>query len=423
MEAFRAQKEMRLKDSIGFSINNLINRGIRSWLTILGVIIGISAVVAIVSMGFGLQESVSAQLGNLGANTITITPGYSQVTSSRGAFQKRDGGELGGTEGTLTSIDEKILETIPDIHYVDGRVSGSGEVSYLNENAQVSIQGVRPEAWSNIVTTELSGGRFLTQSDSFVAVVGDRIAQELFRQPLNLNGQITIEGRSFRIVGILAPSTSGSEDTQIFIPREVAVNILEDAEKDEFTSIVVEMSDGANVTHVSENIEAQLFISHRILPEDQDFTVSNPQAFQSQIAETTQTLTLFLGGIAAISLLVGAVGIANTMYMSVLERTRQVGTLKALGATNNEVMILFISESALMGFVGGIFGIILGVIASGLLSTVGISLGRGHATQTVIPPELLVFALVFSLVIGIIAGVFPAKRAASLQPVEALRYE
>ncbi|GBE56552.1 MAG TPA: ABC transporter permease [Euryarchaeota archaeon] len=417
---------MRLKDSLSFSINSLINRGIRSWLTILGVVIGISAVVAIVSMGFGLQESVSAQLGSFGANTVTITPGYSRATSSGGAFRGPPGGErseLGSTEGALTINDERILETIPGVLYVDGRVSKRGEVSYLNEEAQVSIQGVRPEVWSQIVTAELSGGRLLAQSDSLVAVVGSRVASELFSQPLNLNGQIAIEGRSFRIAGVLAPSTSGSDDSQIFIPRSVAVNILEDVEKDEFTSIVVELSEDANLTTVSENIKSQLLISHRILPDDQDFTVSNPQAFQSRIQETTQTLTLFLGGIAAISLLVGAVGIANTMYMSVLERTRQVGTLKALGATNNEVMVLFIIESGLMGFVGGVFGIIFGVIASGLLSNVGIRFGRAGSAQTVIPPELLVFALLFSVIIGIVAGVFPAKKASSLQPVEALRYE
>jgi putative ABC transport system permease protein len=416
---------MRLKDSLGFSISNLVNRGIRSWLTILGVVIGITAVVAIVSMGFGLQESISSQLGSLGANTLTITPGYSRATSSGGAFHRPGGGgnELGSTEGTLTLNDEKILETIPDVAYVGGRVSKRGGVSYLNEEAQVTIQGVRPEVWSQIVTAELSGGRLLAQSDSFVAVVGDRVARELFSQSLNLNGQIAIEDRSFRIVGILTPSTSSSIDSQIFIPRDIAINILEDVEKDEFTSIVVEMKEGANLTKISENIESQLLINHRILPEDQDFTVSNPTAFQSRIQETTQTLTLFLGGIAAISLLVGAVGIANTMYMSVLERTRQVGTLKALGATHNEVMVLFIIESGLMGLVGGVFGIIFGVIASGLLSTVGIRFGRGGSAQTVIPPELLVFALVFSLIIGIIAGVFPARRAASLQPVEALRYE
>lgn len=141
------------------------------------------------------------------------------------------------------------------------------------------------------------------------------------------------------------------------------------------------------------------------------------------MAEVTKTMTVFLGGIAAVSLLVSAIGIANTMYMSVMERTRQIGTLKALGSTNLEVMLLFLFEAGLMGFVGGVIGILCGFIISGLISLVGFRLFMGRSASTVIPLNLVVFALVFSLVIGIVAGVFPARRAASLQPVEALRYE
>jgi len=417
---------MKFKDTAGFAASTLANRGLRSWLTILGIVIGISAVVSIVSLGEGLQQSVSQQLGTLGLNTITITPGYSRAAATGGFGGRMGGGfgEQGGsTGGNLTLNDEKILETIPEVLYVNGMVSKRGEVSYLNEKAQVSVQGVRPEVWSKMVTTELAGGRYLTQSDAFAAVIGDRVANGVFTQQLNLNGQITIEGRAFKIVGILKPSISSSDDSQIFIPRETAANVLKDVSKDEFTSIVVQVKEGSNTTAVSEKIEAQLLINHRILPEKKDFTIRVPQAIQSRLAEVTQTMTLFLGGIAAISLLVGAIGIANTMFMSVMERTRQIGTLKALGATNNEVMLLFLLEAGMLGFVGGVLGILFGFIFSGLISMVGLRLFMGRAATTVIPIPLIVFALLFSLIIGMIAGVLPARRAASLQPVEALRYE
>ncbi len=414
---------MRLKDTFGFAVNNLVNRGIRSWLTVLGVVVGITAVVAIVSIGAGLQASVSEQISAWGTNTITVRPGYSRASTRSGFGSHRVRSSMGSTEGNLTSNDEKAIETIPEVLYVNGIISGRGEVSFMNEGSQVSIQGVRPEVWSEMVSARLAEGRYLTQGDSFSAVVGDSIAKGLFTQSLNLNGRITIEGRSYKIVGILEPSVMGSEDNYIFIPRSTAADVLEDAEEDQFTSIVVEVDDAANVTGVGEEVEKKLLASHHILEDKKDFTVRTPVALQSRMAEVTRTMTVFLGGIAMVSLLVGAIGIANTMYMSVMERTRQIGTLKALGSTNGEVMLLFLFEAGLMGFVGGVLGILFGFIISGLISMVGFRLFMGRSASTVIPPYLVVFALVFSLVIGMVAGVFPAKRAAGLQPVEALRYE
>jgi len=161
---------MKFKDTLGFAVNTLVNRGLRSWLTLLGIVIGISAVVSvvsIVSLGEGLQQSVGQQLGSLGLNTITITPGYSRAAAT-GGFGSRMGGGFGdqggSTGGNLTLNDEKILETIPEVLYVNGMVSKRGEVSYLNEKAQVSVQGVRPEVWSKMVTTELAGGRYLPRA-------------------------------------------------------------------------------------------------------------------------------------------------------------------------------------------------------------------------------------------------------------------
>lgn len=414
---------MRLKDTFGFAVNNLVNRGMRSWLTVLGVVVGITAVVAIVSIGAGLQASVSEQISAWGTNTITVTPGYSRASARGGFGSHRGSSSLSSTEGNLTSNDEKAIETIPEVLYVNGVISGRGEVSFMNEASQVSILGVRPEVWREMVSARLAEGRYLTQGDSFSAVVGDSIAKGLFTQSLNLNGRITIEGRSFKIVGVLEPSVMGSEDYQIFIPRFTAADVLEDAEEDQFTSIVVEVDDAANVTMVADEIESKLLVSHRILVDKKDFSIRTPVAIQSRMAEVTRTMTVFLGGIAAVSLLVGAIGIANSMYMSVMERTRQIGTLKALGSTNGEVMLLFLFEAGLMGFVGGVLGILFGFIISGLISLVGFRLFMGRSASTVIPPYLVVFALVFSLVIGMVAGVFPAKRAADLQPVEALRYE
>ncbi len=265
---------MRLKDTFGFAVNNLVDRGMRSWLTVLGVVVGITAVVAIVSIGAGLQASISEQISAWGTNTITVSPGYSRASTRSGFGSHRTSSSLSSTGGNLTSNDEKMLETIPEVLYVNGVISGRGEVSFMNEASQVSIQGVRPEVWSEMVSARIAEGRYLTQSDSFSAVVGDRIAKGLFTQSLNVNGRITIEGRSYKIVGVLEPSVMGSEDNYIFIPRSTAADVIEDAEDDQFTSIVVEVDerDYRVLTLLSDGEcqegtvwEAALFASHHKL--------------------------------------------------------------------------------------------------------------------------------------------------------------
>ncbi len=212
------------------------------------------------------------------------------------------------------------------------------------------------------------------------------------------------------------------------MPRKAARKILTDIGGDQLSSIVVQFDGSLNASSVSDKIESKLLISHQVTKDKKDFSIQNPSAFQERIAETTSTITLFIGGIALVSLIVGGLGIANTMFMSVMERTRQIGVLKALGTTNGEVTLIFLIEARLMGFVGGIFGILLGFIASGAISMVGFRIfpggaSRGGAVATVIPPSLVVFALLFSLFVGILSGILPARRAANLQPVEALRYE
>ncbi|MEE8168415.1 MAG: ABC transporter permease [Candidatus Hydrothermarchaeales archaeon] len=412
---------MRLIDIIRLAVSHLMNRGLRSWLTVLGVVIGVMAVVAIVSIGEGLQQSVTEQFSRLGANTITITPGF------RGAFERRHrmGGSSGGgvRSGNLTEKDIIFIKTIPGVERVNGIVSGRVDIKYLDESASVSLVGVDTKVWKFIVDTDLAGGRYLEQGDTFSVVIGNRIANGIFKGPVQLNRQINIEGKTFKVVGILEPGVFGGEDSQVFMPRDSARKILTDIGGDQLSSIVVRVDGSADVDVILDQIEGKLLISHQVTEEKKDFTVMNPQAFQERVSEVTSTITLFIGGIALVSLLVGGLGIANTMFMSVMERTRQIGILKALGTTNGEVTMIFLIESGLMGFVGGVFGILLGFIASGAISTLGFRLFGGGAVTTVIPAGLVGFALIFSLLVGILSGILPARRAANLQPVEALRYE
>lgn len=414
---------MRLSDILRLVVSHLMNRGLRSWLTVLGVVVGVTAVVAIVSMGEGMEKSVTERFSTLGVDTITITPGYS-TASGRGFGQHGGGFRRGGMRsGNLTKKDAMLLKTIPNVKYVGGAVSKSKDVTYLAETASITIRGVDTRVWELMTGSEIDVGRFLEQGDDKVAVLGNQIASGLFSRPTGINQQINVEGQNFKIVGILKPSALGREDSIIFVPLDAARDIMDELDPDQYSSITVKAEEGTNMTLLASDAEKKLLISHQISSDKKDFTIRNPQGIQERMAEITQTMTQFLEGIAAVSLLVGGIGIANTMFMSVMERTRQIGILKALGTTNGEVMKIFLIEAALMGLVGGVLGVLLGMITAGMITEFGISVIPGRPVATVIPPSLIVFALLFSLIIGTVAGILPARRAANLQPVEALRYE
>ncbi len=413
---------MRFVDIVRLAVSHLMNRGLRSWLTVMGIVVGVMAVVAIVSIGEGLQQRVTEQFSRLGANTITITPGYS-ATFERSRHGPRSSGGEGRRSGNLTERDVVFIKTVAGVEHVNGIVSGQVDLKYLDELSSIRLEGVDTRVWKAVINTDLAAGRYLEQGDTFSVVIGDTIANGLFKEPIQLNRQINVEGKTFKVVGILKPGVFGRENSQVFVPRESARKLITDMEGDQLSSIVVNIDSEADLTGILEQIERKLLISHQVTEEKKDFTIMNPQAFQERMSEVTRTITFFLGGIAMVSLIVGGLGIANTMFMSVMERTRQIGILKALGTTNEEVTLIFLIESGLMGFIGGIFGILLGFIASGSISLVGFGLFGGQETRTVIPPSLIAFALIFSLFVGIISGILPARRAAGLQPVDALRYE
>jgi putative ABC transport system permease protein len=416
---------MKFDDILRLSFNSLMNRKLRSWLTVLGIVIGVAAVVALVSVGEGMQASVAERLGSLGANLITVSPGRMRAF---GGFGQE--GVAGQATGNLTENDLRIVKTTLGVLYADGMVSGRQEISYAGQTVSASIQGVDTSAWRFMETTGLESGRYLIQGDTYVAVIGDRIANDVFKQAITLNRQITIGGQNFRVVGILkSAGFIGQEDSSIFIPKDIARNILTDLSSNQLSSITVQTSDSSNAQDVTAQIEQRLMITRHVTNQTKDFTVTSSQAILETVSSITQTITLFLGGIAGISLLVGGIGIANTMFMSVMERTRLIGVLKALGTTNSEVIKLFLTESAIMGLVGGLIGAFIGFLLSSLISDIGLraagvggGMGMGGLTA-VVSPQLVLFAIGFSVFVGMVSGLLPARMASKLEPVEALRYE
>ena len=419
---------MRFNKSLKLAVNILVHSKLRSWLTIIGIVIGIAAVVAIVSIGAGMQQNVESRLGGLGADIITISPGGGRASAG---FRGPPGHEQGSTATVttaenLTKKDVLVLQAVGGIEYIQGTVSGRGEMYYLGEKATISIDGVDPLVWKEMTTSELESGRFLGPSDYNVVVVGSRIAKNTFKQPLTLNRMITIEEKAFKVVGILKESGGfGGDDNKIIMPIKAARDTLEDVGSDEFDSIVLKATNTDDVDQIMEEADKKLMISRHLTEKGKDFSIRSAKSTQETMSDITQTMTLFLGAIAAVSLLVGAVGIANTMFTSVLEKTKEIGIMKSIGAKNRDIMMIFLLNSAIVGLVGGLLGICLGTGIASLLPLLGMKMmGMGReGMTTAVTPMLLIYALLISIGIGMVAGVIPAYRASKLKPVDALRYE
>ena len=356
-------------------------------------------------------------------SSITITTGYSRAQSEGHGF----GGHFGGgttTDVELTDHDVDALRGIEGIVYATGEISGREEVSYNAENATLSISGVDPQVWKYMNSLEVKAGRLLEPADKNVAVIGSGVAGEIYKKEIGVNQIITINGKSVRVVGILKEE-GGIEDRQIYMPIDAAVNLITDAKKDVFNSINVKAQSVDVVDTVVTKIEKKLMISRHIVKEDdRDFSVTALKAMAQSVTTMISSMTLFLGAIAAVSLIVGAVGIANTMFTAVLEKTKEIGTMKAIGAKNRDILMIFIFNSAMVGFVGGVFGVILGGLVSALFPMIGGTMSRGESE--IIPsvsPGLMVFGLLIAVLIGVISGAVPAYRASKLKPVDALRYE
>lgn len=421
---------MRSQDILWFSASNLTQRGLRSWLTILGVVVGIAAVVAIVAMGQGLEAGISSQITAFGADEITISPGYSRASQGFGRMRHYSNDVTSATdeESGITDRDINILRSLPEVLFVTGKVSQRVEVNYLTEVASLTVDGVDPMAWENFEEVEIESGRLLGQGDNYAALVGSNIAGQIFSQPVTANRQIEINDKTYTVVGVLQPSLDGGTDSKILIPIDTSYQVLDDIEDNEYSTIQIKVTQEANLTAMEDMITETLLISRGKIPDEQDFTVRSSAAMSSRFSEMMGNLIGSLTGIAAVSLIVGAIGIANTMYMSVVERTRQIGVLKALGATNGDIMTVFLIESGLVGLIGGILGVLMGILVSSMMTGSGFSIlpmGRrlGASSAPIFSMELILGALLFSLIVGIISGVFPARMAAQLEPVDALRYE
>ncbi len=404
---------MLFKECFGMAVNALLANKLRSLLTMLGIIIGVGAVIAMVSIGMGVRTSVADSFASLGSNMLIIMPGSTNHGGVRGAA---------GSRKSLKYDDAKAIESkIKGIDYVSPTVSSSYQVVNGILNWKSSVEGVTPEVMQSRAL-KVENGSFISASDmnkrSRVAVIGPTVAANLFGAENPVGQNIRINNQPFKVIGITASkgqSIGQDQDDVIYIPLTTAQERM--LAITHIHSVNIQVSSPEKMDQVQAEIENLLRQRHHIRAGmEDDFTVRNMTSLMESFTENTNMITLLLGSIASISLLVGGIGIMNIMMVSVTERTREIGIRKALGATSSNVLMQFMIESMVIGIVGGVIG-----IASGILLSKAIGAFGGLTTTVDILPVLVSFS--FAVGIGLFFGIYPARKAARLDPIDALRYE
>ena len=389
------------------------NKG-RSVLTTLGIIIGVAAVIAIVALGEGASASVSSQLAGLGTNLLTIMPGS---TRSGGAAAGA------GSATTLKAEDaDAIAQKIPGLSGVSPVVSGNAQIIYGNQNWSTRVQAVAP-AYLPINDWKIAQGSAFTDQDntnaSNVAILGQTVASNLFPNGQSPIGQLVrIRNVPFTVIGVLASKGSsgfGDQDDTIMIPfRTGQVRLFGSSN---ISQIVVQVTDASQISSVNTQIESLLRQRHQLQSTAaDDFTIRNNSDIISRVSSVSDTMTMLLGGVAAVSLVVGGIGIMNIMLVSVTERTREIGIRLAIGAQPRDVMFQFLVEAVVLSLLGGVIGIVIGAGVAMALPVVA-----GWAT--VVPWNAIVLSFGVSAAIGMFFGIYPARKASQLDPIVALRYE
>jgi putative ABC transport system permease protein len=384
----------------------------RSVLTTLGIVIGVVAVIVIVGLGQGSTAQVKSQISNLGTNVLTIMPGSTSSSGIRGGA---------GTQTSLKLEDaEAIQDQIEGVSAISPTVSGSAQIIAGNQNWQTRIQGVEP-GYQQVQNWQMAQGAFFTDADNAgarnVAVIGQTVATNLFPNGDAVGQQIRIRNVPFTVVGLLAPKGAGmggDQDDTVLIPLRAAQIRLFGGTS--INSILIQAASADQMTQMTNDITALLRTRHKISGATNDFTIRNNTDLLSTVTSVSQTMTYLLGGVAAVSLVVGGIGIMNIMLVSVTERTREIGIRMAIGARGSDILAQFLTEAIVLSMLGGIIGIVIGVGVA-----YGAKLLAGWAI--VIPAWSIGLAFGFSAAVGIFFGIYPARKASRLDPIEALRYQ
>lgn len=401
------------KESFLMAWASLIANKMRSILTMLGIIIGVAAVIALVSIGNGVKQDIQNSISSLGSNLLMVMPGAPRTPGVRPSQ---------GSMKSLKVSDYQAISKLDGVKAASPYTANSYVTIYQSKNWTTTVSGVSSN-FQDVNNWTMAEGRFISSKNvenrERVAVVGQTVVKNLFAGEDPVGKEIRVKNIPFRVIGVLNSKGNGTmgndQDDVIFIPYTTAMERVEGV--DYLRMVYVVASDDNGIDRLQSDIENLLRVRHSIKDTNlDDFNIQNMKSIMETMEQTTGTLTLFLGAVAAISLVVGGIGIMNIMLVSVTERTREIGIRKALGATYFVIVTQFLIEAVVISLMGGLIGIVLGIGASKL-----IGLASGMSTVISVPTIVLSFA--FSMAIGLVFGIYPARKAAKLNPIDALHYE
>jgi len=404
-----------LSDYMLYSVKNITKRKLRSWLTMIGIFIGIAAVVALISLGQGLQKAVEDQFQELGADKIIIQPKGSAFSGP-------------GSEANFFSqsnIDK--IKTVNNVRNAVGMMYTAAQVDFKEEQKYFFIVGVSPDIEAREIVQQLStfkieSGRDLKKDEKGKVVLGYNYKYgDIFTRNLRLGDKILVNENEFEVVGFAEKIGSSVDDSMLYIAESSLEEIFD--KHDEYNYIYAQIEPAVNPASMVDAIERSLRKSRDVKEGEEDFEVQTFDEVLDSFFVVFNIIQAVVIGIAGISLIVGGVGIMNTMYTAVLERTKEIGVMKAIGARNSDIMTIFLLESGLLGLAGGVIGLLLGMGISKLVAYIGTQMLGSTLLKAYFPAWLVIGALLFAMLIGMASGALPAKQASSLQPVDALRYE
>ena len=401
------------KESFLMAWASLIANKLRSLLTMLGIIIGVAAVIALVSIGNGVKQDIENSISSLGSNLLVVLPGAPRTPGARPSQ---------GSMKSLKISDYEAIAKLEGVKAASPMTNGSYVVIYQNKNWTTSVAGVNAN-FQDVNNWTMTSGRFFSdknvQNRERVAVVGQTVVKNLFTDEDPVGKEIRVKNIPFRVIGVLKSKGNGTmgndQDDTVLIPYTTSMERVEGI--DYLRRVYVVAKDDEGIDRLQADIENLLRVRHNIKDTNlDDFNIQNMKSIMETVAQTTGTFTLFLGAVAAISLVVGGIGIMNIMLVSVTERTREIGVRKALGATYSVIVTQFLIEAVVISLMGGFIGIAFGIGASKVIGMVS-----GMSTIVSVPTIIMSFA--FSMAIGLIFGIYPARKAAKLNPIDALHYE
>ncbi|MCK5473961.1 MAG: ABC transporter permease [Candidatus Aenigmarchaeota archaeon] len=381
----------------------------------IGIVIGIAAVVSIISLGQGLEDMVTGQFEDMGADKITILPGSSLMS-------------MGMATISLNQKDYDAIRQVSGVESVAGLLYSSKRIEYKEDSEYTFVVGLpldsdSKKVFDSMQNFELDFGRDLKDGDNNVVVVGSSVAQDdkIFKKGVSLGSKITIDSVDFKVVGVLKTLGNEQDDRSVYVNIEQLRELIDN--KDKYDMFFVQAKSNFDVSEVADDITDALRKSRDLKEGEEDFNVQTTEQIQESFGTIFSIVQWFLIGIASISIVVGGIGIMNTMYTSVLERTYEIGIMKAIGARNKDILMLFVIEAGTLGAVGGIIGMIIGGGFAKIIELVAKNALPADLLSAHLSVELLGGAVLFSFIVGMASGAFPAKQAASLKPVDALRWE